>query len=95
MIDVKQAVKNALEYVGSIFPAGEMIDPRLEEIELTQDEKSWLITVSFIRKTPPQSVLQIPNQLAWNINTNDREYKLITLSAESGKPLSMKIRQLV
>lgn len=94
MIDVKDAVKKALDYVSAVIPEA-LIDPRLEEVELGQDEKNWLITISFIRKAPPQSVVQEANQIAWNINPNERDYKLITIDAEAGIPRSMKIRQLV
>jgi hypothetical protein len=102
MIDIKQAVKNALGYVGTIFPAADIIDPRLEEVELSSDERIWLITVSFIRKnvispsdTSVLAKIKHMQELTGNYSSSDREYKLITIDAETGKPLSMKIRQLV
>ncbi len=110
MIDVKQAVKNALEYVQSIIDVADLIDPRLEEVELSADERMWLITVSFIRKktssvpslksftrksTSTHSLASAIKQVTGNYDLSDREYKLIRVDAETGKPISMKIRQLV
>lgn len=115
MIDVKQAVKNALEYVESILDVTDLINPRLEEVELSPDERMWLITVSFIRnnimiqkapskpilkgfrkKTPStNSLISAMKQATGNYDLSDREYKLISVNAETGKPVSMKIRQLV
>ena len=95
MIDIKQAVKNALEYVKDIIPNSGLIDPRLEEVESSDNGRNWFITVSFVRKVPPTSIAEKITALGTGINPIEREYKLITIDAETGKPLSMKIRQLV
>jgi hypothetical protein len=95
MLDIKQAVKNALDYVTDIIPNSGLIDPRLEEVESSTDGRTWYITVSFIRQIPPKSVAEKIAELANHFNPSDREYKLIAIDAETGKPLSMKIRQLV
>jgi hypothetical protein len=94
MIDVKEAVKKALDYVSSVIPAEALIDPRLEEVELSENEKTWLITISFIRVTPKQYLHSLASAMQ-EVTQSDREYKLVTIDAETGKPLSMKIRQLV
>ncbi|HEY4760864.1 MAG TPA: hypothetical protein VIH42_09820 [Thermoguttaceae bacterium] len=98
MIDIKLAVKKALDYVAELFPVSTFSELRLEEVELTEDDKNWLITVSFIRKTSLSSISDIATVMAelhGNYDPSDREYKLITIDAETGKPRSMKIRQLV
>jgi len=98
MIPVQHAVQVALSFVSSVIPAEELIDPRLEEVELTTDEKNWLITVSFIRKVSTRSVTSLATtmkELTGSYSSSDRDYKLVTIDAETGKPLSMKIRQLV
>jgi hypothetical protein len=43
MISVKEAVQVAFEYADAIFQE----KPALEEIEPSNDDKSWLITLSF------------------------------------------------
>jgi hypothetical protein len=93
MIDVKEAVKKALAYLIDIIPDSDFIDPRLEEIESSDDGKNWFVTVSFIRRVPPVS--DVERALGESLTPRERVYKIITIDAETGKPLSMKIRQLV
>ncbi len=33
--------------LGEVFPSGEVREPRLEEVVLSDDEQYWLVTVSF------------------------------------------------
>ena len=94
MIDVKEAVKKALDYVSSVIPVEALIDPRLEEVELSENEKTWLITISFIRVTPSKYLHSLASAMQ-EVTQSDREYKLVSVDADTGKPLSMKIRQLV
>jgi hypothetical protein len=100
MITVKQAVNKALEFVQEIIPKEELISPRLEEVELSSDEHVWSITISFIWKTDkiPSLAEEIEDRYgstSGSYSAENREYKLISIDAETGKPLSMKIRQLV
>ncbi len=95
MIPVQHAVQVALNFVSDIIPNSGLIDPRLEEVESSTDGRNWYITISFIRQIPPHSVAEKIAELANHFNPSDREYKLITIDAETGKPISMKIRQLV
>jgi hypothetical protein len=50
MIGVKQAIRTAADFVAETFSDEKLLDVRLEEVELTEDEKTWLITLSFLRK---------------------------------------------
>ncbi|MGI0489076.1 hypothetical protein ACN4EK_27005 [Pantanalinema rosaneae CENA516] len=49
MIDLKTAVKAAYEYFDSIqdMIGNQLQDLRLEEVELSDDRKFWLITLGF------------------------------------------------
>ncbi len=83
MVDVKEAVKQALEYFTGLYQ-GSYSNLALEEVELSDDEDYWLITLGF---TPPTTGL---GALAGaNIR---REYKIFRIKSETGKVLSMKIR---
>lgn len=82
-----------MEYVKNIF--SELFDTRLEEVELSDDGKNWFITVSFIRQLPAMSVAEKISMINSGINPSERDYKLITVDAETGEVRSMKIRQLV
>ena len=85
MITVKEATAIAIGHVAELFPGSTEV--MLEEVELTADEKFWLITVSFRR---------VPNQptLLMTAFRGEKEYKIIKVSSLDGKPLSIKIRQL-
>lgn len=76
MIDVKEAAKTASEYLTGLYSLASWDDVRLEEVELTEDEKYWLITLSYSDKK------LIPR----------REYKVFKIDAETGKVQAMKIR---
>jgi len=84
MIDVKQAAQSAASFVYELYRDKGASDVRLEEVELVEDGKFWLITLSF---QPPPTIgvlLQKPS----------RQYKTLKVDAETGQVLSMKIREL-
>jgi len=72
------AAKNAMRYLAGFVPGAS--DVRIEEVELSDDERFWLITLSF---SPPDHPFSM-----------QREYKLFKVDASSGEVKSMKIRQV-
>jgi hypothetical protein len=76
MIDVRIAAEKASEYFASLYPGNSYSNLRLEEVELTEDEKYWLITLSYMDQH------MIPR----------REYKSFKIDAQTGKVQAMKIR---
>jgi len=80
MIDVKEAVKNANEYLQAFFPHAQNI--QLEEVELDETRKLWLITMSF----PDEEDKNAPVSLY----ARQRRYKIFSISAEDGKVTAMK-----
>ncbi len=76
MIDVTVAVKNALNFIKTLQPS--VFDERLEEVELTEDESNWLITLSY-----KDSMI-----------ATERTYKTFKLDADSGRVQYMKIRSV-
>lgn len=88
-IDVKQAVLASHSYIKSLQ---EILNDRvenitLEEVERSEDNKFWYITLGFDR--PQQSSLVIPVMVP-----NEREYKLFKVNSYTGEVESMKIREL-
>ena len=83
MIDVKRAVSIAIRFVDEVLAEQKLIDARLEEVELSNDEKLWYVTLSFLRE---------PKGLAEAIQPT-REYKTVTIQSADGKVQSMKIRE--
>lgn len=80
MIGVKEAVHVASQYLVSLFDTAPS-DVQLEEVELSEDEKYWYITLSF-RQGPLAAILP------------GKTYKLFKINADTGQMQSMKIREV-
>jgi len=80
LISVEQAVQSAVSFFKVLQKNGGSSDLRVEEVELSQDGKSWLITLGFT--TFGASFADGPR----------REYKLFQVNADNGHVDSMKIR---
>ncbi len=83
MIDVKQAAQIAANYFSDLNP-GKFQNLALEEIELTDDEENWLVTLGY---NPPSTNIFVNGPVA-------REYKVIRIDAKDGKVVSMKIKKI-
>ena len=99
MIDVKTAVNAAYQYIKSIqdIMGSSLGDLRLEEVELSEDKRFWLITLGFdIPKKPPKSRLEnlMPVSLASVPVLYEREYKLFKVNSQTGEVEAMKIREV-
>ena len=90
MIDVKQAVKIAHAYIIDLYGEANLPGLMLEETELSDEHKYWMITFGFDtdRKTVPDTSFFRPTPLFI------RDYKIIKIEAETGEVESMMIRQL-
>lgn len=98
-INVKEAVRIAVEYVRELYAPEQLDDLRLEEVELSDDGKHWFITLGFAApelkrqqrqpEPPGGSVLSLLRP-----QTLEREYKVVKINARSGDVQSMKIRQV-
>ncbi len=84
MIDVRQASEAALSHLKSLYPSYDLGNVLLEEAELTDDEKFWLITLSF----------RAPGKSASDFFGEPRDLKIIKISADTGDLKSMKIRKV-
>lgn len=93
MINVHDAVKAAKESMKSVFGDDEVIDVRLEEVELSEDEKYWNITLGFLVGNPDPPEHPLVTALGGGTKKYIREYKLLKIDAETGEFKSMKIRQ--
>lgn len=83
MIDVKHAVDAASNFLVGLYANNTVADVRLEEVELSEDDKHWLITLSFQSIAGPSLGI-----------FNKRQYKVFKVDADTGKVVSMKIREL-
>jgi hypothetical protein len=89
MISNLEAVQYAKKYVTEVFSDAPLLSLRLEEIELDESEKAWLVTLSVNRPIPPEgstgAFLPISSRLMLDL-------KLVQVDAETGKVLSVKNR---
>lgn len=92
-IDVRAAVTAANRYLQDVNDLIK-IQPeslRLEEVELSEDQREWLITLGFdvpIRTNSWANLVPETNSIY------QREYKLFKVDSETGEVKSMKIRSL-
>ena len=92
VIDVRRAVQSARDYIQDIQDLLEspLENLRLEEIELSEDEQYWLVTLGYdIEKQN-----NLPMLLASKPQELSREYKLFQINSDSGKVEAMKIRKV-
>ena len=82
--DVRQAAGAAGRYFQALYPNVNFYS--LEEVELSEDEKYWIITLSFDwgSKTSVLGAIQPPKT----------KYKVFKVDVKTGKVVSMKIRNL-
>ena len=89
-IDVREAAKAAAEYFSKLYSDKQYSDLLLEEVELSEDEKHWLITLSYAYE-----VATAPTALSTFLSTGKhRKYKLFKIDAATGNVEAMKIRRL-
>ena len=89
MIDVQQAAQQAINYCAGLF--GNILRVRLEEVELTNDDAHWLITVGFDVPRPLDSM----EEAVYGLEPLDgkRQYRVVNIDAQTGAVRSVKIRQ--
>ena len=89
MIAVNVAVKSALQFMNQLLTG--YMDIKLEEVEISDDEKFWNITLSAIPPPPEEGPSQSP--LATMFKPKDlRTYKRFAVNATTGDVKSMTIR---
>ena len=95
MIDVKEAVKIAAAYFADLYADQSYSSVLLEEVEYKENTNIWLITLGY---SPPQTIPEnVRDQFSLlsplsAFPAKERQYKIFTMDAETGKVLSMKIR---
>ena len=96
-LNVKDAVRVAVDYVRDLLSPDQLSDVRLEEVELSDDGDYWFVTVGFSRpevQKQREAVATGSGILGLlRPQTLEREYKVVKINARSGDVQSMKIRQ--
>ena len=91
-IDVEAAVKTAIDFFRKSFGSVKLANVQLEEIDRSEDERSWLITIGYDNPTITEAVqggLPLPRPVP------TRKYGVVRVNALTGLPQSVKIRPSV
>jgi hypothetical protein len=83
-LDVKKAVELVRGCLSDVLqiPAQQLL---LEEVELSENQQFWLITLSYPGPAPSPAEFFI---------SQNRAYKVVKLQADTGQMVSIKIRTL-
>lgn len=93
MLEVKDAVAAAIAAAKTFYSGENLQQIELEEVELSSDERSWLITLGFdVPDTSPLTGLAAA--IIFNGPRVKRKYKVFTIDRVAGKVTSMKIRDI-
>lgn len=92
-MDVKSAVKKAVQYIQEVFETENITNVGLEEITFDDSQSIWEVTVGFSRPWDKKPSLQLNPLLAMR-EPLAREYKTIFIDDETEEVKSLKIRVL-
>ena len=85
MLEVKNAVKIAFELFKELYDTKKFEDILLEEIALSENKTSWLITLGFYRRAPSVNIMESIGSKKYI-----RMYKTLQIDANTGEMISMK-----
>jgi hypothetical protein len=84
-VDIKTAVRTALDFVGEMYAENEDLrDPTLEEVEISSDGTRWEVSVCLGREERTSTMSVVAG------GVTPRQRKVLEIDVESGAVLSMK-----
>lgn len=92
MLTVKEAVQAAETWVRDLYPKKDLQHLRLEEVELSDDDRFWYITLGWAEPAVKESPLAAAFRNEMHVLP--RVYKKLEVNAETGAVKSMKIRKV-
>lgn len=84
MIGIKEAVQAALRFAQELYGLPDDERLTLEEIEPTEDDRFWMITLGIPLALRPVELIARRN--------GSERYKIFKVDAQTGKVVSMKMR---
>ena len=95
MIPLEQAVASAQRFATQYFSSDEMKSLRLEEVDQSEDGKTWRITLGWVEPAVrATSAGGIMGQSRADIIALPRVYKQFLVNGDSGDVVSMKMRDI-
>lgn len=92
MVDVKEAVGKAMEYLKDMYQIDQFKDVLLEEVDLSEDNKFWNVTIGFTRLQESISGGPMATLIGQSAEFK-REFKVFQIDAESAVLRSMRSRK--
>jgi hypothetical protein len=92
MVDVKQAVGKAMDYLKDMYQIDQFKDVLLEEVDLSEDNKYWNVTIGFTRLQDSTSGGPMATLIGQSAEFK-REYKVFQLDSTTGDLRSMRSRK--
>jgi len=92
MVDVKQAVSKAMSYLKELYRIDQFKDVLLEEVDLSEDNKFWNVTIGFTRVQESTSGGPMATLIGQSAEFK-REYKVFRIDAKTGDLRSMRSRK--
>jgi hypothetical protein len=92
MVDVKQAVSKAMDYLKDMYQIDRFKDVLLEEVDLSEDNKFWNVTIGFTRVQESTSGGPMAILIGQSAEFK-REYKVFQIDSETGDLRSMRSRK--
>jgi len=89
-LSLERAVGLAAEYLKKVYPTAE--HGRVEEVERSDDDRFWLITLGFLL-SEEETRLPSPPMANDILRRMKRLYKVFKIERKTGEVLSMKIRE--
>lgn len=89
-MDVREAVAAAKKYVQEIFSEENISNLGLEEVEFDEPARIWSVTLGFSR---PWDTAENPFVALGRSLQRPRAYRIVRISDETGKVLSLKSRK--
>jgi hypothetical protein len=91
-VPLEHAVHLAADYLKQIYPNAEQ--GRVEEVELSDDDQLWLITLGFLLPEIDQARVEgLAGGMRGLFKRSKRIYKVFKIDRKSGEVKSMKIRE--
>ncbi len=90
-MNVKEAVKKAIEYIADVFKSERPGSIGLEEVILNEDANTWEVTISFSR---PWDYPKVGLVTGFQPQNPKRQYKIVRIDNKSGEVKSIKMREI-
>jgi hypothetical protein len=92
MIDIKQAVHAAEKFFKELYDQEILKNFLVEEVELSEDEKDWVVTVGFDFGEAPVSEPALFTSKSSTPRAG-RVFKEVQIDKETGEPRSIKTKK--